>query len=58
MVTKIDENWVPEWSQKVIKIEPLGLHGCFFLDGDCVRFWKDVFFDDFLVRQKGRQKSR
>ena len=29
-VTKFDEKWVPKWSQKVIKIEPLGAMVQFF----------------------------
>ena len=30
VVTKFDEKWVPEWSPKIIKIEPLGAHGHVF----------------------------
>ena len=55
MVTKFDEQWMPKWSQQVIKIEPLGDHCCFL---GFARFWKDVFFDEFLVRQKVTYKSK
>ena len=48
VVKKFDEQWMPKWSQ--IETEPLGAHGQVFWD--FVRFWKDVFTDEFWVRQK------
>ena len=54
MVTKFDEKWMPQWSQQVIKIEPLGANAQVF--SEFVRFWKDFFFDEFLVPQKVGQQ--
>ena len=56
MVTELNENWMPKWSQQIIKIKPLGAHGRFF--GDFVRFLTDVFFYEFWVRQKVGPKSQ
>ena len=52
----MDEKWVPKCYQKVMKIEPLGAHGYAF--SNFVRFRKDVFFDEFSVRQKVGPKSQ
>jgi hypothetical protein len=41
-MTKVDEQWVPKWHQKVIKNEPVGAHGRFFgiLEGfENICFW-------------------